>query len=70
MRFCDVTVYDPDPELGFFKAEATRLSLREESSPDPHIPTKVKLYSPANIIAIRSDRVTLKSTLENESTKS
>jgi hypothetical protein len=67
VRFCDVTVYETDPELGFFKAEATRLSLREESNPDPHMSTKVKLYSPANIIAIRGDRVTLDSTLEDES---
>jgi hypothetical protein len=65
VRFCAVTVYETDPELGFFKAEATRLSLRSwfELSPGPHMPTKVMFYSPAGIIAIRSDRVTLESTL-------
>jgi len=62
-----VTVYETDPDLGFFNAEATRLSLRQESTLGPHMPNQGDLYSPANIIAIGSDRVTLKSTLENES---
>lgn len=62
-----MTSYDTDPSLGLSKAAATRASLRQESRNQyMFYPNQDDLYSPANIIAIRNDVVTLEDILETE----